>query len=250
MSSSKKRKLPPSSSSSSSSSSAINNNNNNNNNTSKTSEEVGDILWGKTAKEAIDFEKTIIEQAVEAKKRKKRAKGVNTGKTRQKYGGKLPKGLDDIMGEANTHFMKNEYKEALAKLTEVVRQCPGAPDPFHTMGIIHEQLNNFEKAMNAFYTAATLTDKDASLWIHCGRLCFERNEIEKAAACFKKACQLDKLDVHSAIDRYTCEMKLKHYRRATKALLPSYKRLKSRDLSVALRVAVGCQKDKRTNECV
>ena len=76
------------------------------------------------------------------------------------------------------------------------------------------------------------------------------DEIEKAAACFKKACQLDKLDVHSAIDRYTCEMKLKHYRRATKALLPSYKRLKSRNLSVALRVAVGCQKDKRTNECI
>jgi general transcription factor 3C polypeptide 3 (transcription factor C subunit 4) len=47
---------------------------------------------------------------------------------------------------------------------EVVRQSPNLVDPYHTLGLIYEELGQVEKSLEFFMIAAHLTPKDTSLW--------------------------------------------------------------------------------------
>ena len=132
-------------------------------------EEVGDRIWGLMIAETFA---SAAKEEMDLRRRKKK-KTKSASERKQHYAGRLPKGLDDLI-EANTHFMKNEFKEALED-EEIVRQCPD-PDTYHTMGLIYEQQGDVTKAMNAFYSAAVLTDK-TQRWVRCGRLCFSQTTL-------------------------------------------------------------------------
>jgi general transcription factor 3C polypeptide 3 (transcription factor C subunit 4) len=47
---------------------------------------------------------------------------------------------------------------------EVVRQSPNLVDPYHTLGLICEEMGEVEKSLEFFMIAAHLTPKDSVLW--------------------------------------------------------------------------------------
>ena len=49
--------------------------------------------------------------------------------------------------------------QAIRLLGEVVRQAPNVPDPYHTMGMVYEEMGEEEKALQFFLIAAHLTPK-------------------------------------------------------------------------------------------
>ena len=59
----------------------------------------------------------------------------------------LPPNLMGEMGEANAMYASGEYNEAAKLLLEVVRQAPNCPDPYQTLGLIYEEMNNTKKAL-------------------------------------------------------------------------------------------------------
>lgn len=77
---------------------------------------------------------------------------------------KLPPHLARLMGEANLAYASQEFQRAIELLHEVVKQNPNVSDPYHTLGLIHEEMGQNEKAAQFFMIAAHLTRKDASLW--------------------------------------------------------------------------------------
>lgn len=57
-----------------------------------------------------------------------------------------------------------------------MRQNPNSPEPFVTLGRIHEEMNNPNAAMDAYMIAAHITPSDVTQWkylVEMARLCFE-----------------------------------------------------------------------------
>lgn len=80
------------------------------------------------------------------------------------------------MGEANLAYASQEFQRAIELLHEVVKQNPNVSDPYHTLGLIHEEMGQNEKAAQFFMIAAHLTRKDASLWRRVAILSKVRDE--------------------------------------------------------------------------
>ncbi len=51
------------------------------------------------------------------------------------------------------------HEEAIALLMEVVRLSPNLPDPYHTLGLLHEAVGNAKKALDFYMIAAHITPK-------------------------------------------------------------------------------------------
>ena len=49
-------------------------------------------------------------------------------------------------------------------LQEVVRQAPAVADPYHTLGLIYEDMVDSKKALEFYMIAAHITPKDPATW--------------------------------------------------------------------------------------
>jgi len=53
-------------------------------------------------------------------------------------------------------------------LLDIIRQAPNVSDPYHTLGLIYETMNDKKKALEFFMIAAHISPKDAPLWRRLG----------------------------------------------------------------------------------
>ncbi len=53
---------------------------------------------------------------------------------------------------------------------EIIRQVPNVADPYHTLGLIYEELGQKDKALQFFMIAAHLTPKDQHLWYRLAQM--------------------------------------------------------------------------------
>lgn len=49
-------------------------------------------------------------------------------------------------------------------MNEVILLAPNLSDPYHTLGLIYNEMGDKKRALNFYMIAAHLTPKDASLW--------------------------------------------------------------------------------------
>lgn len=76
----------------------------------------------------------------------------------------LPPPIAKLMGQANMAYVSRRYEEATQLLLEVVRQAPHAYEAYQTLGMIHEEMSDFEKAISYFVIAVHLGKHDVDLW--------------------------------------------------------------------------------------
>ena len=69
---------------------------------------------------------------------------------------------------------------------QVVRQSPNLVDPYHTLGLIYEELGQVEKSLEFFMIAAHLTPKDNTLWKRLAFLSRDAGKPRQAIYCFTK----------------------------------------------------------------
>ena len=69
-----------------------------------------------------------------------------------------------MVGLANQAFLAGDYGESCTLLHEAIRVCPHAYEPYHTLGIIHEEREDINKALLFYMVAAHLKPKDSDLW--------------------------------------------------------------------------------------
>jgi len=84
-------------------------------------------------------------------------------------------GAAKLLGEANFAFAERNFDKAKMYLEEVIKECPQAPEPFHTLGLLYDELGQTEKAIKYFLIAAHLTENEVGLWKQLGELCSVRN---------------------------------------------------------------------------
>ena len=82
----------------------------------------------------------------------------------------VPAAVQKLLSEATMKFAFKEFKSATELLLEVVRQCPGLPHPYRTLGCIYDELGEKGKAFKLFLMAAQLSKGDIATWKHLAHL--------------------------------------------------------------------------------
>jgi general transcription factor 3C polypeptide 3 (transcription factor C subunit 4) len=57
----------------------------------------------------------------------------------------VPEAVVAKLGQANLLYAMQQHHEAIALLMEVIRLAPNLPDPYHTLGLLHEAVGDIKK---------------------------------------------------------------------------------------------------------
>ena len=71
-------------------------------------------------------------------------------------------------------------------LREVIKRAPNLPDPYHTLGTMHEGAGDLRRALNFFMIAVHLTPKDVHLWRRLAKLSTDLGFLRQAIYCLTK----------------------------------------------------------------
>eukprot|EP00919_Chromeraceae_sp_WS-2016_P004165 GHVR01009959.1.p1 GENE.GHVR01009959.1~~GHVR01009959.1.p1 ORF type:complete len:373 (-),score=106.41 GHVR01009959.1:13-1131(-) len=119
--------------------------------------------------------------------RKNNQEGVVKRKTRRGGGPpKAPPEVSALLGRAHVLYISRDYCEAVRLLEEVVRHAPGLPDPFHTLGLIYEELGDTGKSLEFLLVAAHLQVRDSALWRRVADLSREKGLYKQAIYCYRR----------------------------------------------------------------
>jgi tetratricopeptide (TPR) repeat protein len=77
---------------------------------------------------------------------------------------KMSAEISKIMGQANQAFVQKDYLRARDLFLQVVRFSPSSHEPYYTLGVIYQELNEIRAALNYYMIAAHLRKNDADLW--------------------------------------------------------------------------------------
>ena len=65
--------------------------------------------------------------------------------------------LSSLLGSANLNFADGNYTKAIDELKQFVQVAPTIPDPYFTLAMVYESLNDTAKALSFYHIAAALT---------------------------------------------------------------------------------------------
>ena len=80
--------------------------------------------------------------------------------------------------------------QAIKLLEDVVKQAPRVSDPYHTLGLIHEEMQDQKRALECYLIAAFLTAKDVDVWKRVARMSQEQGDLRQASYCINRALRL------------------------------------------------------------
>ncbi|KAL4427748.1 hypothetical protein ABPG75_001837 [Micractinium tetrahymenae] len=153
-------------------------------------------IWSDSLAEQLGLQPTRSRKKQRARERW-RKKAAAKGKRRRE----LPEEVTAKLGEANMLYATGQNHEAIAKLMEVIRLSPNLPDPYVTLGLLHDAIGDAKKSLDFYMIAAHLTPKDISLWKRLATLSTDQGQIRQAIYCFSQVLKRDKEDLEARYDR-------------------------------------------------
>lgn len=102
-----------------------------------------------------------------ATKRRKLSRRENAFLRRQFAGSTTVHLAEDakrVMGQANVAFVRKTYEEAIAGFLEVIRLAPRSHEPYHSLGLVYEEMGDTKRSVMYFFLAAQLNPGDVELW--------------------------------------------------------------------------------------
>lgn len=96
---------------------------------------------------------------------------------------------DRLLREVNALFVRGMYDQCLSILVHAVRLAPNDPRPFYTLGLIHEELGNAEKAQTSFFVCALLKRSDTAMWRKVLSAAAMTNDSRGQAMALEKICR-------------------------------------------------------------
>ena len=91
----------------------------------------------------------------------------------------------------NHSYFAGDIDTAIKMCMEVIRQDPGAPEPFQTLSTLYEESGEFEKSVQFAVIGAHLVPPDSEEWERLANMSLELNDIRQACYCYKKAIDAD-----------------------------------------------------------
>ncbi|RHY45305.1 hypothetical protein DYB38_008907 [Aphanomyces astaci] len=110
----------------------------------------------------------------------------------------VPPEYAELMGEANAAYISGDHAKAIAMLKDFVKKAPTVPDPYHTLGVIYEKLQDRTKAIQFFLIACSATQadpKDVDTLYTYADMCKEGGDHRRAAEALKKVANLTPTDL-------------------------------------------------------
>lgn len=108
-----------------------------------------------------DFQDNLIASSGFKKKAKKGARATK-GEAR------IPEAVKELLGHANNLYINRDYGRAIDLLQETITKYPNIHQPWNTLGLVHEEMGNYEKALQVRMVAAHMSGNDANLWKELG----------------------------------------------------------------------------------
>ncbi|KAJ1917416.1 transcription factor TFIIIC subunit tfc4 [Mycoemilia scoparia] len=188
---------------------------------------------------ASGFDDIIREFSGIGRKTKKKSKAKVFKRAAAK---KLSQELQILMGEANKHYVNQEFDKAVPLLQEVIRQDPKVLQAWNTLALIREEEGNIDLAIKIMLVAAHLTPRDGGNWKRVALLTLEQAEKvaeqgedgssatmgsaqrklkEQALYCLTKSVRADVNDLEAWKDRTALAVELEEF----KAACEGYKKL-------------------------
>lgn len=102
---------------------------------------------------------------------------------------KVPEGLRNLLGEANSKFLAKQYGDAKKRCEWIIERHSKLPDPYHLLGLIYKELGHEQAALSLFKLAAKYEydSADYELWIQVAEYAEEIGDKEAAFDAYKTA---------------------------------------------------------------
>lgn len=126
-----------------------------------------------------------VDMLWEKKKRRKGRTGLTAGK-------KLPETVSSLLGKAHEAYINGEYVTAVQLFSEVTQLAPKLPDPYSSMGLIHEEVGDRTSALRLYVVAAKLTPRAHDIWHKIACMAFELKDIPIALLAITRVMIQDK----------------------------------------------------------
>ena len=162
--------------------------------------------------EMMEMELMNFGQGKRSRKMRSKRRGRRKGSKK-----KLNEKLSQMVGDANLHYANGDYEKAISVLHEVVRQEPNLPDSYHTLGLVHGAIGDYEKEMGFYMISGLLTPKDSSPWIKLFAWSIEKGDIGQANYCISKAIKADPEDISLRTHRAMLYAVTQQYQKAAAA---------------------------------
>jgi len=151
-------------------------------------------LWDVGEGDLEDFQDNLAETAGIGRSRRRK------GKRRQKEYPLTPE-IKALLGDANEHYIKQEYAEAIELYQEIVRQDSKVHSAWVNLALIQEELGNREKALLLKMVAAHLKPKEIDTWKSLASASLELGVRHQAIYCLRKVLSANPKDVDALWDR-------------------------------------------------
>lgn len=101
-----------------------------------------------------------------------------------------PIDIEQTLKEANYYYYAGNYKEALRRYDDILKQDPNQIDALVNKGMVHYRLGEYEKARVCFSQALNLEPGNFDASIYKAMLFYKTGKIEEAKRYYKKAIGL------------------------------------------------------------
>eukprot|EP00923_Selenidium_pygospionis_P050736 GHVN01087848.1.p2 GENE.GHVN01087848.1~~GHVN01087848.1.p2 ORF type:complete len:778 (+),score=57.51 GHVN01087848.1:4075-6408(+) len=128
------------------------------------------------------------------------------------------------MGEANIAFVCKDHEKALSLLKDVVFEEPEFAEAYDTLGLIHEELGDKERAVECIAMSARLGTGTAEKWKRLTEMALNIGKKKVAVRFLSRAITLDPADEEMIFQRAMLCVELKKHDLAIKGLLALFKR--------------------------
>ncbi|KAJ4458522.1 putative transcription factor IIIC-gamma subunit [Paratrimastix pyriformis] len=132
---------------------------------------------------------------------------------------KIAPEVASMLGRATMHYIAKEFKEAIEILQEVIKKAPSIVDPYHTLGLIYEELGESTKAIEFYLIAAHIAPSDVTQWERIAQMSLEQNNTHQAVYCYQKILKVKPNDRDAALAKARALERLGDHPRALETLI-------------------------------
>ncbi|KAI8841874.1 hypothetical protein BJ741DRAFT_593510 [Chytriomyces cf. hyalinus JEL632] len=112
-----------------------------------------------------------------------------------------PSETDRRMGQVSHLYATKDYPNAFKLLHEIIREDHKAAAAWKLLAVLHDELGNPAKALQANFIAAHLDPKDADLWTRLADISMTNGNKPDALYCYTKAVSADPTNVENWYQR-------------------------------------------------
>ena len=144
--------------------------------------------------------------------------------------------LDDRLAKAREALSQADFSTAIAFLEGLVREDPSEAGAWRELGVCYLETRQPDRALEALTRAVQAVPEDATAHYLLGNACGSVGQLERAAACYRRALEID--PHHAKAEEFLVKAESllesrEHYRRGLKLLYASQP--SAQDLNQALR---------------